>query len=80
MLLGLVQYKHIMEGLTTSHVSYTHPIISGIGISKQYYQTVKEIITKEFSFKQYGFQSGIKEEIFGDLDARHSETTDREKE
>ena len=69
-----------MVRLTTGHMSHTHMIMSGIGISKQYYPTVKEIITKEFSFKQYGFQSGIKEEIFGDLDARHSETTDREKE
>ena len=69
-----------MMRLTIGHVSHTHMIMSGIGISKQYYLTVKEIITKEFSFEQYGFQSGIKEEIFGDLDARHSETTDREKE
>ena len=69
-----------MVRLTTGHVSHTHMIMSGIGISKQYYPTVKEIITKELSFEQYGFQSGIKEEISGDLDARHSETTDRKKE
>ena len=69
-----------MVRLTTGHVSHTHLIISGIGISKQYYPTVKEIITKEFSFEQYGFQSGIKEEISGDPDARHSETTDRKRE
>ena len=66
--------------LTIGHVSHTHMIISGIGISKQYYQTVKEIITIQFSIEQYGLQSGIKEEISGNPDARHSETTNRKKE
>ena len=64
--------------LTTGHVSHTHMIISGIGISKQYYPTVKEIITMQFSIEQYGLQSGIKEEISGHPDERYSETTDRE--
>ena len=66
--------------LTTGHVSHTHMIISGIGISKQYYQTVKEIITMQFIIEQYGLQSRIKEEISWHINERYSETADREKE
>ena len=73
----MAQFKYIMVSLTTSHVSYTHMIISGIGISKQYCLTVKEIITMQSSIEQYGLQTRIKEKISWHINERYCETANK---